>query len=77
MKLPQRFRRGAGNRQTVMQRDSQRIARQWNREIEDEVRRDAARDVAEGRWKAVTWTGLWLLWLLLLVALVSNIRALG
>ena len=60
-----------------MQQDSKRIARQWNREIEDEIRRDAARDEEGGPWKAVTWGALWLLWLSLLVALVGQIKSLG
>jgi hypothetical protein len=56
----------------LMQRDSERIARQWNREIEDELRREAARPDARGPWKAVAWTALWVLWLALLVALVAR-----
>jgi hypothetical protein len=55
-----------------MQRDSKRIARQWDREIEDEIRREAS-----GPWKAVGWAGLWVLWLALLVALIVRTRALG
>jgi len=56
----------------VTQRDSERIARQWNREIEDEIRRAAERDAAAGRWKPVTWGVLWLLWLALLAALIGR-----
>ena len=58
-------------------RDSKRIARQWDREIEDEIRREAARQDAGGPWKAEAWAGLWLLWLALLVALVGHIKSLG
>jgi hypothetical protein len=57
----------------VTQRDSERIARQWNREIEAEIRRAAERDAVAGRWKLVTWGGLWLLWLAVLAALISRI----
>jgi len=60
-----------------MQQDSKRIARQWNREIEDEIRRDAAREEEGGPRKAVTSGALWLLWLSLLVALVGQIKSLG
>ena len=61
----------------VTTRDSKRIARQWDREIEDEIRREAARQDAGFPWKAVTWAGLWVLWLALLVALVGHIKSLG
>jgi hypothetical protein len=57
----------------VTQRDSERIARQWNREIEAEIRRAAERDTAAGRWKPITWGALWLIWLVLLAALVAHI----
>ena len=57
----------------MTQRDSERIARQWNREIEDEIRREAARAAGAGRWKAVSWAGLWLLWLALLVVLLGHL----
>lgn len=56
--------------------DSKRIIRSWNREIEDENRRAAAREAAGGAWKAVIWTALWLLWLALLVALLAHIGSL-
>ncbi len=61
----------------MAERDSKRIIRQWDREIEDEIRREAARDAADGPWKAVAWTGLWMLWLALLVALVAHVKSLG
>ena len=60
----------------VAERDSKRIIRQWNREIEDELRREAARDAHSGAWKAVSWTALWVLWLLALVAFLGHIRGL-
>ena len=69
---------GRANRieRTVSERDSKRIIRQWNREIEDEIRREAARDLGNGRWKAVSWAAVWLLWLAVLVAIVSQIKTL-
>ncbi|HEV8680941.1 MAG TPA: hypothetical protein VGQ90_16310 [Stellaceae bacterium] len=60
-----------------MQRKSQRIARQWNREIEEEIRREAARREAAGPWKAVAWAALWVLWMLLLFALVAHVKSLA
>jgi hypothetical protein len=61
----------------VTEHDSKRLARQWNREIEDEIRREAARNVASGPWKAVVWGALWVLWLGLLLALVAHTKTLG
>src|SRR5260370_42052076 len=40
-----------------MERDSKRIAREWKREIEAEMRRLAARQ-DEGRWRIVVWAVL-------------------
>jgi hypothetical protein len=60
----------------VSERDSKRIIRQWDREIEDEVRREAARNADDRRWKVVSWGAMWLLWLALLVALVQHLKAL-
>lgn len=57
--------------------DTKRIIRQWDREIEDEIRRDAARDATSSPWKGVVWGALWLLWLGLLVALLAHARAFG
>ena len=59
----------------VTQRDSERIARQWNREIEDEIRREAERSAGARRWKAVSWAAMWLLWLALLAALLAHIHS--
>jgi hypothetical protein len=66
-----------GKRDGVSERDTKRIIRQWDREIEDEIRRAAARDVANGPWRGVVWGALWVLWLGLLVALLAHTRALG
>jgi hypothetical protein len=63
-------------RDGVRQRESERIARQWNREIDDEIRRETARDPGDGPWKGVAWCALWLLWLALLVALILHIQTL-
>jgi hypothetical protein len=48
--------------------ESKRIARQWNREIEAEGRRSAARRPADGPWKIVVWLTLWAVWIALLLA---------
>ena len=56
-----------------MERDSKRIIRQWDREIEDEIRRETHRD---GRWKLVGWGAIWLLWLVVLIAVVGHLKAL-
>ena len=66
-----------GSGQAVAERDSKRIIRQWDREIEDELRREAARRDAAGPWKAVAWAGLWMLWLAMLTALIAHVKALG
>ncbi|HEY8871457.1 MAG TPA: hypothetical protein VIM52_00390 [Stellaceae bacterium] len=57
--------------------DTKRIIRQWDREIEDEIRSAAAHNAASGPWKGVVWGALWLLWLGLLVALLAHGKALG
>ena len=56
---------------------SKRIIRQWDREIEDEIRREAARNIAGGPWKAVVWGVLWVLWLGLLLLLIAHTKAVG
>jgi hypothetical protein len=45
-----------------MERESRRIAREWNREIEAEIRRLAARQ-EEGWGGVVVWAVLELVWL--------------
>jgi hypothetical protein len=55
---------------TSMERDSKRIAREWNREIEAEMRRLAAQQ-DDGKWKIVVWALLEALWLLGLVLLLG------
>ena len=66
-----------GSGPLVTQGDSKRIIRQWDREIEDEIRREAARSGSGGPWKAVAWGALWVLWLALLAALIAHTKALG
>jgi hypothetical protein len=46
--------------------DAKRIIREWNREIEAEIRRQALRD--DGRWKIVVWVALEAVWLVALFA---------
>jgi hypothetical protein len=60
----------------VSERDSKRIIRQWDREIEDEIRREAAKNAGGRRWSAVAWGALWVLWIALLVVLIVHVRAL-
>ena len=56
------------------ERDSKRILRQWDREIEDETRRLPRGE--RGPWRIVVWVALWCLWLALLVAIAGLIRPL-
>jgi hypothetical protein len=56
---------------------SKDIARQWQREIDDERRRAAAAWRGSGPWRAVPWTLLWLVWLALTLALVARVNPLG
>jgi hypothetical protein len=58
-----------------MERDSKRIVREWNREIETEVRRLAARK-DDGRWKIVVWLLLEVTWLAGLVVLLGMVTRL-
>ncbi len=53
-----------------MERDSKRIAREWKREIEAEMRHLAARH-DEGRWRIVVWVVLEVMWLAGLVVVVG------
>jgi hypothetical protein len=53
-----------------MERDSRRIAREWNREIETENRRLAARR-DEGWGRFVVWTVLELVWLVAVFAVLG------
>jgi hypothetical protein len=59
----------------IVEPDTKHIIRQWNREIEDETRRLAARK-DDGPWRAVVWGGLWLLWLGVVLGLIGLLRPL-
>jgi hypothetical protein len=54
----------------MMEPDSKRIVREWNREIEEEIRRrDARRD--DGPWKIIVWMALAVLWFVALFAVLG------
>ena len=57
-----------------MQHDTKRIVREWNREIEAEDRRLAARQ--DGWGKIVVWTVLELIWLVAVVAVLGLVSRL-
>ncbi|HEX3881656.1 MAG TPA: hypothetical protein VHW66_03295 [Stellaceae bacterium] len=52
-----------------------RILRQWDREVDDERRREAPRPDT-GPWRIVSWLALWFLWLAVLALIVAMIRPL-
>ena len=52
-----------------------RFVRQWDREIDEERRREASRPDT-GPWRVLSWLALWLLWLGVLVLIVGMIRPL-
>ena len=52
-----------------------RFVRQWDREIDEERRREAPRRDT-GPWRVLSWLALWLLWLGVLVLIVGMIRPL-
>jgi hypothetical protein len=56
--------------------ESKDIVRRWNREIETQIRREAARRDQDGPWKAIAWAALWLVWLALLVLLLMCLKKL-
>jgi hypothetical protein len=58
----------------LSERDTKRIIRQWDREIEAQLRREAARARDDGPWKAVVWGALWCLWLGVLLGVVSLVK---
>jgi hypothetical protein len=60
----------------VSDSESKDIVRRWNREIETEIRREAAGRDEDGPWKAIAWTVLWLVWLALLVLLLLFLKKL-
>ena len=57
------------------QRDVRHIIRQWDREIQEQHRRDAEREAAQrGPWRVVSGLALWLLWLGVLMLIVGLLR---
>ena len=52
-----------------METDHKQIVREWNSEIEAEIRREARRD--DGPWKIVVWVALEVLWFLALFAVLG------
>ena len=59
-----------------MERESKRIVREWNQEIEAEMRRRAA-EQDKGRWKLVVWAvleAIWLVALFLVMGLFSRLH---
>ena len=55
--------------------DPKRIAREWNREIDREIRR-LAETRADGNWKIIVWVVLAGLWFAALVVGVSLVKSL-
>jgi hypothetical protein len=53
-----------------MESDPKRLVREWNREIEAEMRRREARQ-ENGPWKIVVWAALAMLWFLALFAVTG------
>jgi hypothetical protein len=53
-----------------MESDPKRFVREWNREIEAEMRRRDARQ-EDGPWKIVVWVALAVLWFVALVAVLG------
>jgi len=54
----------------VMDSDPKRMVREWNREIEAEMRRRDARQ-EDGPWKIVVWVALAVLWFVALFAVLA------
>ena len=52
-----------------MEADAKRVVREWNREIEAEIRREVPQD--GGPWKIVVWVALEVLWLVALLAVLG------
>ncbi len=60
-----------------MSEESKRLARQWNREIEAEIRGDAAAArEQDGPWKLVVWLALEALWLVVLLVMLVGLKLL-
>jgi hypothetical protein len=59
----------------MSEHDPKRIAREWNREIDREIRRFAQMR-EDGKWKIVVWVALALLWFAALFVGLSLVRSL-
>ena len=53
----------------AMEAYAKRVVREWNREIEAEVRREVPQD--GGPWKIVVWVALEVLWLVTLLVVLG------
>jgi len=53
----------------AMEAYAKRVVREWNREIEAEVRREVPQD--GGPWKIVVWVAVEVLWLVALLAILG------
>ena len=53
----------------AMEAYAKRVVREWNREIEAEIRREVPQD--GGPWKIVVWVALEVLWLVALLAMLG------
>jgi hypothetical protein len=53
-----------------MESEPKRIAREWNREIEAEIRRRDGRP-EDGPWKIVVWVALEVVWFVALFAMLG------
>jgi len=56
-------------REGRMEADPKRIVREWNREIEAEIRRAAGQD--HGPWTIVVWASLAILWFVALFVVID------
>jgi Flp pilus assembly protein TadB len=54
----------------VAEEEAKRIAREWKREIEEELRR-TSQPRNKGTGRLIVWTLLWLVWLGVLVMVVA------
>jgi hypothetical protein len=58
-----------------MESDPKRVVREWNREIEAEMRRRSARG-EDGPWKVVVWVALAMVWFGVLFAAIGLLERL-
>jgi len=56
----------------AMEAYAKRVVREWNREIEAEVRREVPQD--GGPWKIVVWVALEVLWLVTLLVVLGVVN---